>query len=246
LLFSPAGDLLERVNYQYSGVIMKNKLSIVTLAIVLLFAFSAMAHEKVVVIPLGAKKDTRVPVVKTGQTPTFPFTAVTGSDGDLQKGVAWPTPRFSDNSNGTVTDNLTGLIWLANANCTETVGGVIKNSALSWSNAITWSNNLASGDCGLTDSSEAGDWRLPNIFELESLRALQYFDPALSNDAGTAKWAEDATSTFSNVQRSYWSSTTAASNANEAFYVDFYYPVVGVMSKDDAPVNNRYVWPVRD
>ena len=43
--------------------------------------------------------------------------APTGSDGDLQKGVAWPNPRFTDNANGTVTDNLTGLIWLKNANC---------------------------------------------------------------------------------------------------------------------------------
>ena len=34
-----------------------------------------------------------------------------------QKGVAWPNPRFTDNGNGTVTDNLTGLIWLKNANC---------------------------------------------------------------------------------------------------------------------------------
>ncbi len=28
-----------------------------------------------------------------------------------------PTPRFNDNSNCTVTDNLTGLIWLKSANC---------------------------------------------------------------------------------------------------------------------------------
>ena len=34
-----------------------------------------------------------------------------------KKGVAWPNPRFTDNGNGTVTDNLTGLIWLKNANC---------------------------------------------------------------------------------------------------------------------------------
>jgi hypothetical protein len=213
-----------------------------------LFNSFVCAADKVVVVPLFSQSKIVAPVVKTGQTSSVPFTAVTGSDGDLQKGVDWPSPRFTDNSDGTVTDNLTGLRWLADANCTETVGGVIKNSGvLSWSNAITWSNNLAGGDCGLTDSSEAGDWRLPNIFEMESLRAMQYFDPALSNDAGTAKWAEDATSTFSNVQRSsYWSSTTAASNANEAFYVNFYYGLVSPGSKVDAPINNRYVWPVRD
>ena len=57
-------------------------------------------------------------VPKTGQTSTVPLNpALDGSDGALQKGVAWPNPRFTDNNNGTVTDNLTGLIWLKNANC---------------------------------------------------------------------------------------------------------------------------------
>ena len=27
-----------------------------------------------------------------------------------------PSPRFTDNNDGTVTDNLTGLVWLKNAN----------------------------------------------------------------------------------------------------------------------------------
>ena len=33
----------------------------------------------------------------------------------IQVGVPWPNPRFTDNGDGTVTDNLTGLIWLKNA-----------------------------------------------------------------------------------------------------------------------------------
>ena len=41
----------------------------------------------------------------------------TGQDGDKLAGVAPPVPRFVDNGNGTVTDKLTGLIWLRNANC---------------------------------------------------------------------------------------------------------------------------------
>jgi len=57
--------------------------------------------------------DEPAPVPKTGQTTSY----ATGDDGDLEKGVAWPDPRFMDNGNGTVTDNLTGLIWLKNANC---------------------------------------------------------------------------------------------------------------------------------
>ena len=50
---------------------------------------------------------------KTGQTVSYAL----GDDGDLQKGVMWPVPRFTDNGSGTVTDNLTGLIWLKDANC---------------------------------------------------------------------------------------------------------------------------------
>ena len=32
-----------------------------------------------------------------------------GRDGEYRAGVAWPSPRFTDNGNGTVTDNLTGV-----------------------------------------------------------------------------------------------------------------------------------------
>ncbi len=41
---------------------------------------------------------------------TMPFVASVGSDGNLQKGSIWPNPRFTDNGNGTVTDNLTALV----------------------------------------------------------------------------------------------------------------------------------------
>ena len=37
--------------------------------------------------------------------------AGTGQDGEIQAGVAWPDPRFTDNGDGTVTDNVTGLMW---------------------------------------------------------------------------------------------------------------------------------------
>ena len=68
------------------------------------------AEDGFYVIP--AMKGKYAPVPKTGQTISYG----TRDDGDLQKGVAWPTPRFTDNNNGTVTDKLTGLIWMKNAN----------------------------------------------------------------------------------------------------------------------------------
>jgi hypothetical protein len=58
----------------------------------------------------------RAQVPKTGQTWCWNAGGIlipcagTGQDGDLRKGVSWPSPRFTDNGDGTVTDNLTGLI----------------------------------------------------------------------------------------------------------------------------------------
>ena len=158
--------------------------------------------------------------------------AGTGHDGDLQSGVAWPNPRFVDNGDGTVTDLLTGLFWLKNASCFGTVH---------WTTALADANTLASGACGLTDDTVAGQWRLPSRFELESLLDLEYYFPALSNAAGTGQWTEgDA---FSGVEsHGYWSSTSVAYDLQYAWTVDIYAGNANFNSK----TNNAYVWPVRD
>lgn len=84
-----------------------------------------------------------------------------GDDGSLRKGTAWSAgPRFTDNLDGTVTDTLTGLVWLQDAGC---LGSQL------WSDGVAAANQLASGSCGLSDGSAAGDWRMPNLAELESL-----------------------------------------------------------------------------
>jgi len=52
-----------------------------------------------------------------GQTPDECPNGPFGQDGDIQAGVPFPNPRFTvNNPDGTVTDNLTGLIWLQDAN----------------------------------------------------------------------------------------------------------------------------------
>jgi hypothetical protein len=59
---------------------------------------------------------------------------------------------------------------------------------------------LADGQCGLSDGSKAGDWRLPTKDEWEAMVDKKYEKPALSNAAGTSQWTEgDA---FSGVQTS--------------------------------------------
>ena len=45
-------------------------------------------------------------VSKTGQTTLY----ATGDDGDLEKGDP-VSPRFTDNGDGTITDNATDLVW---------------------------------------------------------------------------------------------------------------------------------------
>jgi hypothetical protein len=187
----------------------------------------------------------RAPVPRTGQTPTVPLNpAPAGFDGALQKGVAWPNPRFTDNNNnGTVTDNLTGLIWLKDANCKDTVGGINKSTGLlTWANALTWSNNLAGGSCGLADGSTAGQWRLPNVREMQSLVDYGLSNPALCNTGGSGKWTEGAPFIGVPSAGTYWSSSTLVSNTD---YVWTVFLGMGNVSYGYKADPTYYVWPVR-
>ncbi|MBF0526026.1 MAG: DUF1566 domain-containing protein, partial [Deltaproteobacteria bacterium] len=158
---------------------------------------------------------------KTGQTQMYQAK----DDGELQKGISWPNPRFNDNNNGTVTDNLTGLIWLKNASCFNT---------RSWTDSLAAANSLASKHCGLTDGSEAGDWRLPNFNEMRSL--IDY------GNAGVLPNGHP----FTGIPSSYnyfWSSTTNATFAS-AHYVFYFCLGNGVVYSNPYDSNN-YAWPVR-
>jgi len=210
--------------------LLKISLARIYWAIFFIFVFlltsHAIAQNKVVVIPLFGDEQqtlsTPAPVEKTGQTTSY----ATGDDGDLQKGVAWPNPRFTDNKDGTVTDNLTGLIWLKNASCF---------GAKPWATALSDCNGLANGQCGLTDGSVAGDWRLPNVRELHSLIDYSQEDPAItSGHPFTNVWYGEPSSL-------YWSSSTDAGEAGTAWGV--YLGGGGV--DDPGKTDSGHVWPVR-
>lgn len=146
-------------------------------------------------------------IPKTGQTVSY----ATADDGDLEKGLQWPNPRFIDNIDGTVTDNLTGLVWLENAN---------RFGFRSWNNALNDCNCLEDDGTALTDGSQAGDWRLPNRKELLSLIHFGYTTPALPDTAGTGQMVED--DPFSNLAyTNYWTSTSEIGfGGSQAFFVD--------------------------
>ena len=83
----------------------------------------------------------------------------------------------------------------------------------------------------LTDGSVAGDWRLPNVRELQSLIDYGQYGPALPPGHP-----------FSGVQSLfYWSSATYVDNPITAWIVGLGNGVVGNGTK----TNPRDVWPVR-
>ena len=188
------------------------------------------------------------PVPPTGQTQCWDAAGMeipcagTGQDGAIQAGVPVPSPRFTDQGNGTVLDNLTGLIWLKQADCFPGDG-----NGLTWTGALQAANALASPSCGLSDGSVEGNWRLPNRNEFQSLLDLGFAVPPISNAAGTGKWAED--NAFLGVQMSsYWTSTTipttisSPENAARAWNVHL---ADGQTTGTPKGSISGHVWPVR-
>ena len=167
-------------------------------------------------------------VAKTGQTQCWDSNGNllvscdgTGQDGEYQMGIdpaiapthgntgayntpAWTGERFTDNGDGTVTDNLTALVWLKDSTCL---------GDQDWPTALRSCKLLRSGSCGLTDGSTAYQWRLPNINELHSLIDPTQSNPALPN--GHPFIGND-------LSYVYWSSSTAADSPQFAWGVYFW------------------------
>ena len=161
--------------------------------------------------------------------------AGTGQDGEYQAGVS-TSPRFTANGDGSVTDNQTGLIWLQDAECFGRVE--------EWTTALFIANTLASGSCGLTDGSVAGDWRLPNVTEQLSLIDYGQSRPALTpgHPFSNVRYGYGA------IEDAYWSSTSSVGDPSRAWYVHFYEGATIWASKSYifTLTPEGIVWPVRD
>jgi hypothetical protein len=147
-------------------------------------------------------------------------------------------PVFTDNTDGTVTDNRTCLMWLKDTDC---VG------KKAWADVDTSAKVVAlinGKHCDDYTNDTHTDWRLPTVQELQSLVHYGYSSPAMSNAAGTEKWGTGTTGddAFSGVRAfNYWSSTTYANNTGTAWYV---YLVNGAVDFGFKSGSN-YIWPVR-
>jgi hypothetical protein len=131
-----------------------------------------------------------------------------GDEGITCSGTRWSNTgqsangRWCDNGDGTVTDLLgyngkgKGLVWLKDAGWGGQRAWRV-NVEDSHNDAHTRAGTLSSGTAGLTDGSDAGDWRLPTRNELA----------ALTN--GTHKILSGTPGPFTDVEHSsYWSSST--------------------------------------
>jgi hypothetical protein len=157
------------------------------------------------------------------------------------------TDRYIDCGNGTVTDNDTGLVWLANANCL--------NAWVDWFTAMEFVAGLSDlpgddpDDCGLSDGSSPGEWRLASKAEWQAMVADADglgCSPTITNDAGNDCWDAACVTagacSFSGVVSSfYWSASTGVGGPTFAWNVNLTFGNVGSSFKS----GNDYVWPVR-
>ncbi|MDX8389074.1 MAG: DUF1566 domain-containing protein [Mariprofundaceae bacterium] len=121
-----------------------------------------------------------------------------------------PTSAFTDNGDGTVTHNKTGLMW---KRCSEgqTWDGV--NSTCTGTAATyTWQGALGQADTLNTTGGFATftDWRVPNIKELASIVEEQCNVPAINAVIFPAT-----------PSLRYWSSSSYSADALSAWYVNF-------------------------
>ena len=174
-------------------------------------------------------------------------------------GTGGATARFTDNGNGTVTDSKTGLTWLKDASCADLQAVNEEGRAANRAAATQAASSLRDGMCGLSDGSQAGDWRLPTAADFckgwgqrntqggcddeDGLINSRFRSPALSNGQGDAQWTEGDPflGVPSRTRDHYYTSSKAVGAGNSCLVFinqgDMYF------SSDMIP--SGHVWPVR-
>lgn len=141
-------------------------------------------HPKTETISAGGSKRFHVRAVRELVTPTY------------------VSAQFTDNADGTITDNLTNLIWQKTP----------YSDSITWEDALNYAETLS--------LNGFSDWRLPNIKELQSINDESLINPSLNINyfsTGNAK--------------KYWSSTTLPNHTTEAWYLDTHFGITTYAQK---------------
>ncbi len=202
---------------------------------------------------------------QTCQTRGFTYGKLACSGGCAFDTSKCTNSRFVDNSDGTITDNETGLMWEKKSD-----DGTVHDK----DNTYTWSNTGAEADgtaytsflealnaqpaqvCTSGDGSSvtctgsgcfAGhcDWRLPQIDELGTIlkTSCTTVPPCIVDPIFNSGCSADCTVTTCSCTKSsgYWSATTASNNNGSAWDADF----VGGVVFNGSKVFNLSVRAVR-
>ncbi len=133
----------------------------------------------------GIGNHPKTETISAGGTKKFHVRAV--------RGIFIPEPianHFTDNGNGTITDNVTNLVWQK----------LHSTDSLTWEQSLTYADTATIGGYN--------DWRLPNIKELHSLNDENLINPSVNN------------AFFSNVGvNKFWSSTSLPNQTTKAWYL---------------------------
>ena len=154
-------------------------------------------------------------MISTGQTMSY----YDYDDGYYKKG---PARDYTINQDGTVTDNVTGLMWAASG----VEPGCKNGDRLVWWQSIDWANSLT--------FAGYSDWRLPNVIELMSI--------VLIETTQTAPFV-NKTAFYRTRDDSYWSSTSGRGGSTMAYNVSF---KEGFTGYNSASNSYSYVRAVRD
>ncbi len=123
-----------------------------------------------------------------------------------------PAMSYTDNGDGTVKDNNTGLIWQKNKADIDNDGSITSSDKTSWQQAVDYCTNV--------DFGGSSSWRLPDFDELNSLVDYGRSEPRINP-------------VFICESEKFWSATSYAYNTYKAWYVHFRQGLKGSVFSSD-------------
>ena len=136
---------------------------------------------------------------------TVMFSGLSHAACNVNVSASAPNDRYTVNSDGTIRDDDTKLVWMrCSVGQTWNGSGCSGNPAShSWQSALNTAYDY--------EFADKSDWRLPDIKELSSLIEQQCYNPSINENMFPDTPAEQ-----------YWTSSPYASSARYGWNVSFY------------------------